>query len=289
MQSQVPEFSVLGSPFYNAAMPEIPDLEAIRAFLNERIVGVEITKAETYIPYIFRTPAAAVAAELSGNRFGEVLRRGKFLLFGLADEHVLVVNPMLTGRFQYVQPSAKKRAKTCLVVTLANGWQLRYADDRLMGKIYLVHADDVMAIPQFAELGPDALDVSEREFRARIRRHTGAIKNVLINHKFIAGIGNAYADEIFFEARINPFRKRTTLTDEEVGALYRAIHKVMDRSVPILSEHFRDELNYEEWRDHLKVHRKGGVGEGRCPRCGTHITEIAPNQRVTSYCRTCQK
>src|SRR3954465_14961691 len=87
---------------YNTPMPEIPDLEAIRAFLNERIVGVEITKAETYIPYIFRTPAVDVAAGLTGNRFGEVLRHGKFLLFGLADEQVLAINPMLTGRFQYV-------------------------------------------------------------------------------------------------------------------------------------------------------------------------------------------
>ena len=92
-------------------MPEIPDLEAIRAFLNERIIGVEITKAETYIPYIFRTPAVDVAAGLAGNRFGEVLRHGKFLLFGLADEQVLAINPMLTGRFQYVKPAAKKRHK----------------------------------------------------------------------------------------------------------------------------------------------------------------------------------
>ena len=274
-------------------MPEIPDLEAIRGFLNERIVGVEITGAETPIPYIVRTPAADVTATLIGNRFGHVLRRGKFLLFGLADESVLVINAMLTGRFQYVQPSVKKRAKTCLIVSLANGWQLRYSDQMLMGKIYVVRADAIMTVPMFAEMGPDALEVTEEEFRQRIRKHTGAIKNVLTNHKFIAGIGNAYSDEILFEARIQPFRKRTTLSDAELGALYEAIHTVMDRSIAIVAEKFHDDLDYQEWRDHLKVHRKGGDGknkdEGRCPRCGTHITEIAPNQRVTSYCRTCQK
>jgi formamidopyrimidine-DNA glycosylase len=274
-------------------MPEIPDLEAIRGFLNERIVGVEITAAETPIPYIIRTPAADVVATLTGNRFGHVLRRGKFLLFGLADESVLVINAMLTGRFQYVQPSAKKRAKTCLVLTLANGWQLRYSDQMLMGKIYVVRADDIMSVPMFAEMGPDALEVTEAEFRERIRKHTGAIKNVLTNHKFIAGIGNAYSDEILFEARIQPFRKRSTMSDAEIGALYRAIGTVMQRSIAIVSEKFRDGLDYDEWRDHLKVHRKGGDGtnkqEGRCPRCGTHITEIAPNKRITSYCRTCQK
>jgi formamidopyrimidine-DNA glycosylase len=270
-------------------MPEIPDLEAIRAFLNERIVGVEVREAHTFITYIFRTPAKDVAAGLTGNRFGDVHRRGKFLLFTMADEYVLVINPMLTGRFQYVTPGTKKRAKTCLLLSLANGMDLRYADERLMGKIYYVHVDDVDKIPQFAEMGPDALAVSEEEFRQRIRKHSGQIKNVLTNHKFVAGVGNAYADEILFEARINPFRRRTSLSDAEVDALYAGIHKTMRRSIPILREHFRDELDYEEWRDHLKIHRKGSVGEGRCPRCGTHITEIAPNQRITSYCRTCQR
>jgi formamidopyrimidine-DNA glycosylase len=157
-----------------------------------------------------------------------------------------------------------------------------------MGKIYYVHIDDVPNIPQFEEMGPDALEVSEDEFRKRIRKHSGAIKNILTNLKFVAGIGNAYADEVLFEARINPFRKRTTLSDDEIGALYRAIGTTLQRSIPILREHFREELDYEEWRDHLKVHRKGGSNEGRCPRCGTRITEIAPNQRITNWCRVCQ-
>jgi formamidopyrimidine-DNA glycosylase len=146
----------------------------------------------------------------------------------------------------------------------------------------------------FAEMGPDALAVSEDEFRKRIRKHTGAIKNVLTNHKFIAGIGNAYSDEILFRARIEPFRKRSAMSDDEIGALYRAIGETMDWAIPILREHFRDELDYHEWREHLKVHRKGGgdrsnPDEGRCPRCGSYLAQIAPNDRVTTWCRTCQK
>ena len=275
-------------------MPETPDLEAIRSFLNERIVGVEIIRAEALIPYILRTPAKDFEATLTGNRFGHVLRRGKFLLFALADESVLVINPMLTGRFQYLQPSAKRAAKTCISITLEDGWQLRYADQMLMGKIYVVNQDDVMSVPMFAEMGPDALEVTEDEFRERIRKHNGAIKNILTNHKFIAGIGNAYSDEILFEARIQPFRKRTSLSAEEIGDLYAGLRKTMDRSIPILREHFRDALDYQEWRGHLKVHRKGGGDrsnrdEGRCPRCGSYLTEISPNQRVTTYCRTCQR
>lgn len=280
-------------------MPEIPDLEGIRAYLNGRIVGAEVTRAETFIPVVIRTGATDFVASMTGNRFGEVLRRGKFLLFGLADDSVLVVNPMLTGRFEYVEPKTKRRAKTCFSLTLSTGMDLRYADQRVMGKVYLLPAGDIMKVPMFAEMGPDALEVSEDEFRARIRKHSGAIKNVLTNHKFVAGIGNAYSDEILFAARIDPFRKRNTLDDEDVGRLYRGMREVFDWAIPILKEHFSDHLEYEEWREHLKVHRKGVEGreralprsrdEGRCPRCGNAISQISPNDRITSWCRTCQQ
>jgi formamidopyrimidine-DNA glycosylase len=274
-------------------MPEIPDLEAIRAFYNARIIGREITGVEVMIPVVVRTGATDFAASMTGNRFGEVLRRGKFLLFGMGDGQVMVINPMLTGRFQYKPAAEKKKGKMVMTITLDDGKQLRYADQRVMGKIYLVPAEGVASVPMFAEMGPDALGVSEDEFRARIRKHSGAIKNVLTNHKFLAGIGNAYSDEILFEARIDPFRKRNTLSDDDIGRLYRAMRTIYDWSIPLLKEHFSEELDYEEWREHLKVHRKGARAgadrdEGRCPRCGTHITQIAPNDRVTSWCRTCQ-
>jgi formamidopyrimidine-DNA glycosylase len=251
-------------------MPEIPDLEAIRGFYNARIIGHEITSADALIPYVVRTGAADFVASMTGNRFGETLRRGKFLLFGMGDGQV-----------------------TVFILTLDNGMQVRYADQRLMGKIYLVPPDGIMSVPMFAEMGPDALEVTEDEFRARIRKHAGAIKNILTNHKFVAGIGNAYSDEILFEARIDPFRKRTTMSDDDIGRLYRGMRAVYDWANPLLAEHFRDELDYHEWREHLKVHRKGAPegaprDEGRCPRCGTHLTQISPNDRVTTWCRTCQ-
>lgn len=275
-------------------MPEVPDLEAIRAFFNDRIVGKEITQADALIPYVIRTGAADFTATLTNNRFGEVLRQGKFLLFPLADERVMVINAMLTGRFSYTDAKTKRPAKTIFVLTLEDGKQVRYSDQMLMGKIYIVPVENVGTLPVLGEQGPDVLAISEEEFRARIKKHSGQIKNVLTNHKFVAGIGNAYSDEILFEARIDPFRKRTTLSDDDIGRLYAAIHKVFGRSIPILRERFRNELDYEEWRDHLKVHRKGAApgaprDEGRCPRCGLHISEIAPNQRITSWCRNCQK
>ncbi len=265
-------------------MPEIPDLEAIRGFLNQRLPGVRVERAEYLIPVVFRVPKEEFVA-LQGDVFGETERRGKFLIFGLESGRLLVINPMLTGRFQYLRPDEERRARTCLTIALSNGWELRYADERLMGKVYLVPAERLQETPQFAEMGPDALAVSPEEFAQRIRRFTGQIKNILVNHRFVAGIGNAYADEILFAARIHPYRKRTALSEDGIARLYQAMHKVFAWATPIVAEQMRDELNYEERRDFLKIHRKGGE---QCPVCGTRISEITAGQRITDFCRNCQ-
>jgi len=266
-------------------MPEIPDLEAIRGFLNTRVAGTRIERADYLIPVVFRVPKEEFVRTLEGNALGEVTRHGKFLLFGLDSGHLLVINAMLTGRFQYVRPDQKRRARTCMVLALANGWELRYWDERVMGKIYLSTPDRLMTLPQFSEMGPDALEVSADEFAQRIRKFTGQIKKILVNLRFVAGIGNAYADEILYAAKIHPYRKRATLNEQDIERLYAAMHKVFVWATPIVAEQMRDELNYEERRDFLKIHRKGGE---LCPVCGTRISEITAGQRITSFCRNCQ-
>jgi formamidopyrimidine-DNA glycosylase len=268
-------------------MPEVPDLEAIRGFLNRRIVGESVTKAEVFIPVVLRIPRDDFIRLVSGDAFAEVHRHGKFLLFPLTSGRVMVVNPMLTGRFAYVEPSLRRPAKTCLSLNLSTGRDLRYADDRLMGRIYLVEAEELEKVPQFAEMGPDVLspDLTEAVFAERLRHYNGQIKNILVNHRFVAGIGNAYSDEILWEARIHPYRKRTQLSPEEVSALYGATRAVFDWAIPIVAEKMSGSLDYKEWRDHLRVHRRGGQA---CPRCGNRISEITAGQRITSFCRNCQ-
>ena len=266
-------------------MPEIPDLEAIRGFLNQRLPGVRVERADFLIPVVFRVPKDDFIRTIEGNSFGETQRRGKFLIFTLESGHLLVINAMLTGRFQYLQPDDKRHARTCLVLGLANGWELRYVDARVMGKIYLVPADKLSDVPQFAEMEADALDVSQDEFAQRIRRFRGQIKSTLVNHRFVAGIGNAYADEILFAAGLHPYRKRTTLSDDDIARLYQSMQKVFAWATPIVAEQMQDELNYEERRDFLKIHRRGGEP---CPVCGTRISEITAGQRITNFCRNCQ-
>jgi len=192
---------------------------------------------------------------------------------------------MLTGRFQYCESSQRRAVRTCFILALDDGKQIRYSDRRVMGKIYLVPADGLLDVPQFADMGPDALAVSREEFAQRIRKFTGQIKNVLVNHRFVAGIGNAYADEILFAAMIHPYRKRTALSSGDIDRLYDSIHKVFDWATPIVTELMRAELSYEERRDFLKIHRKGGEP---CPVCGTRISEITAGQRITNFCRNCQ-
>jgi formamidopyrimidine-DNA glycosylase len=268
-------------------MPEVPDLEAIRKFFNRTISGHTVERVETFIPVVIRVPRDEFVRLVTGDTLGDVHRHGKFLLFTLASGRVLIVNPMLTGRFSVVEPKTKRFAKTCFLLGLDNGTELQYADQRLMGRVYLVEADQLESVPQFAEMGPDVLSpaLTEEAFRERLRKHSGQIKSILVNHRFVAGIGNAYSDEILWEARIHPYRKRPQLTDEEITRLYHAMRDVLEWAEPIVAEKMSESLDYSEWRDHLRVHRRGGQP---CPRCGSTISEITAGQRITSFCRNCQ-
>ncbi|MFN0096315.1 MAG: Fpg/Nei family DNA glycosylase [Dehalococcoidia bacterium] len=270
-------------------MPEIPELEAIRGFFNEHILGHAITSVDTRIPPVFRTPPKEMRETLRRDQFGEVLRHGKFLLFPLASGRVLAINPMLTGRFQYCEPTKRVAAKTCLVLGIDTGRQFRYTDEKLMGKIYLVTAEELDAIPNWATNGPDLLDPAfdEEAWLKAVKRYRGAIKGVLTNAEFVQGIGNAYSDEILWEARINPYTPRTSLTEDDQRLLYQAALTTMTWATPLARERMvkGDLLDYEERRDFVHVHRRGGQP---CPRCGATISEITANQRITSYCRACQ-
>ena len=270
-------------------MPEIPELEAIRGFFNAQVRGKTIGEAEVRIPVVFRTGSASIRETLPGDAFGEVGRHGKFLLFGLQSNRVLAINPMLTGRFQYVEPKKKLYAKTCLRLEVIDGRSFRYSDDRVMGKIYLVGANDLALIPNWAINGPDLLDpaLDEAAWLARIKKYRGQIKSILTNAEFVQGIGNAYADEILWEARINPYIPRTKLSEAQQASIFHAARAVMAWATPLVRASMVKDgtLDYEERRDFMRVHRLGGKP---CPRCGATISEITANQRITSFCRTCQ-
>lgn len=266
-------------------MPELPDLAIIAEVLGEHLPGRRISSAGVLRPLIVRnTFGDDTAARLTGRAFTAVSRRGKYLLFALDDASAIVVHPMLAGRLHYGQPNGKRRVRDALALGLDDGAELRYHDAKDMGKVYIV-ADPEQA-PGFAQQGPDADDegLTQERFRATIRRFHGEIKGVLTNQQFVAGIGNAYADEILWCAALYPMRRRPTLSIEEVDRLYGCMRAVLQRATEMLRERVGQDIHVEI-RDFLAVH---GKENGECPRCGGRVTSITYERSTTYFCRQCQ-
>jgi formamidopyrimidine-DNA glycosylase len=266
-------------------MPELPDLEVIREFLAHYIVDVPITTAEVRRPLVVRNLLGVEpAGYLVGRWFTAVQRRGKFLLLPLDGGATLVINPMLAGRLRYGEPLPRHRKRDALVLGLADGQELRYHDARDMGKVYLTQ--DLGQIPTLADLGPEAddPDLTLEVFHERLRGHQGEIKGILTNQSFVAGIGNAYADEICWRAGLYPFRRRPSLSQDEVARLYGAMRAVLAEAIETLRDRVGAAIDVEV-RDFLAVH---GKADQPCPQCGGPISKVTRQRRTTNFCRTCQ-
>ncbi|MFL5675986.1 MAG: Fpg/Nei family DNA glycosylase [Chloroflexota bacterium] len=290
-------------------MPELPDLTVVADALHAALAGRPIGSAEAPGPLAVRGTPAELAG-LVGQRVSTIRRRGKFLLIDL-ERDLIACNPMLTGRFQLAMPGDKLPSKTAVVLgfgprtaaprdaakwTRGATWlpandatpEVRYRDPTQMGKVYLVPAGVDRPVPGLGggEQGPDADDPSltVEVWRDRIRKHPGELKNLLRNQSFVAGIGNAYSDEILHAAKLLPFRKRSSLATEEVDALYAATRSTLADAIEVLRARVPPTFE-KQVRDFLAVHDKGGQP---CPRCGTRITEVRAGGFITSYCRGCQ-
>ena len=157
-----------------AKVPEAPDLEVVREYLTARTVGVEISTASVIKPSVLRSLAGDFASDIAGRTIAGIDRRGKFLMFRLSGDRLLVVNPMLTGAFQYCAPKERVFKRTCLTLSLSDGNDVRYLDDRQMGRLYYAAPDQLGDIPGLEEQGPDVLDdFSFDEFRDRLRAFHG--------------------------------------------------------------------------------------------------------------------
>ena len=268
-------------------MPELPELEVVCEVLNRSIAGQTIERVEVLPPggaiAVRDLTQRGLVEALAGASFASISRRGKFLVFPVTGAALhLVINPKLTGRLQLAVAGDKRYAKTDLTLTFVGGQELRYVDQKTMGQIYL--AEQLDAIPGFAEMGPEALEISLAEFKERLRPYRGEIKGVLVRSEFVAGIGNAYADEILWAAQLHPYRKRTQLTAEEIERLFTAMRAtLLDATEQVRAE--MGENIYLKPRDFLAIHMKTGQP---CPRCGAPIALVSANQRITNFCRTCQ-
>jgi formamidopyrimidine-DNA glycosylase len=269
-------------------LPELPDLTVIVEQLAARATGRTVTSAEAPAPILLRATPAELSG-LGGTTLASARRRGKFVVLTFArdghDDLLLAVNPMLAGRFWLLDQGARVRARTGLRIHFTDGTELRYVDRQLMGKLYLVRPNALDSIPGWAEMGPDADEptLTLERFRERIRRHPGELKPLLRNPRFVAGIGNAYSDEILWQARLAPFRRRATLRPEEIERLYTAMRQVLSRATEEVRRLVGEAIE-EQHREHLQVHLRGGEP---CPRCSRPLRQIGGSE-ATTFCRTCQ-
>lgn len=265
-------------------MPEAPEMQVAAEFLGARLPGAAVETARIIKPVV-RSALYNMEEDAVGRKFEGVERRGKFLIFALSGGRRAVVNPKLAGGFQHCPTNQRVQKRTCVRFALDDGADLRYVDDRMMGQFYYVPADGLNDVPGLAEQGPDALDdFGFDEFRERLKRFSGEIKGVLTRGRVISGIGNAYADEILFAARVYPFKRRKALSEDELRRVYECSRRVTMDAVESVRERVGERIDRKA-RDFLKVHNRKGEP---CPRCGKPIAELRANRRITSYCRACQ-
>ena len=268
-------------------MPEAPDLYVLREYLAPRLTGREITSVRELRPLVVRNLAGVPMSEHASGRVVEGLgRKGKLLIMSLSGGMSMVVSPMLTGELSLGEPSKRMLKSTILTMNLDDGMQIRYTDPKRMGQIYYLEVDRLDEITRVADQGPDVLDeaLNLPDFKTALKRYRGEVKGVLTRGQLVAGIGNAYADEVLWEAGIYPFRKVTRLSSEEILRLHDATYRVPTDAATRLQEVFGTDHPRKN-RKFLSVHGKSGSA---CPKCGSVISSVKTRQRDTNFCRSCQ-
>lgn len=267
-------------------MPELPDLVHVEAVLRRSVVGLPIVKVRVGDPVVLRLMVAEpLPALLAGKRIVEVSRRGQFMRFNLDGGLCLVVNAMLSGRYSLADIGAASGASLILALGFAGGLELRYADETRMGKIYVARSEQLDQIPGFATLGVDLLadEFSLPHLRRLVARRRDQVRQFLLDKTALASIGNAYADEILFAARLHPKTFCHTLRPEEVDRLYAAIRETLYAAIREIQT--RNQPIEVKVRDFLKV--RGRAGEP-CPMCGTTIRRVRVGRDDACFCPACQ-
>ena len=270
-------------------MPELPEVEALAAYLRERAVGHAVARVEVAAISALKTydpPPTAVA----GRKLVDTGRHGKFLDLVLDGDLHLVVHLARAGWLHYRESFGGNallkpgKGPIALRVRLddGSGFDLTEAGTKRKLAAYLV--TDPAQVPGVAKLGPDALAADAATFAARVRGRRGQVKGVLTDQEVLAGIGNAYSDEILHAAKLSPFAISDRLTDEQMDRLYTAVQEVLTGAVTRSVGQRAATLKAEK-RSGLMVHARTGLP---CPVCGTLIREVSFADSSLQYCPGCQ-
>lgn len=268
-------------------MPELPDLVHIEAKLRPALVGRRIDAARTGDPLVLRIMVRdPFPGVLVGRQVEEVVRRGHFVCIGLDQGYLIAVNLMLAGRFFLVPAGDGKAPKAlALALEIQGGQELRIVDDVHMAKVYVTRRELVDQIPVLGKLGVEILsaDFTLERFRKLIAKRRDQVRQFLMDKTAVASVGNAYADEILFAARLHPKTFCSKLAPEEVGRLYQATVKVMGDAIAEIAR--RDPPVDAKLRDFLAVRGRDGKP---CPTCGTTIRAVRVGDGDACFCPQCQ-
>lgn len=268
-------------------MPELPDLLYIKNSLQKAIVKRRITSVTMKQPVILRVAVPEPFDETVCDRSIEAIEiHGPFLRLQLSGEYDLIINLMLAGKLQHQHRSEKTGGHLCCAFLLDDGSQLNVCDEQLMAKLYLVKAGEYSAIPTYLTQGIDILspDFTLDVFRNLATQHRRKQVRVFINdHTILSSIGNAYADEILFDAHIHPKTFVGKLTPDELQKLHSSILSVMDWGIKNVSE--AGKPIQTKVREHMKVRHRHGKA---CPQCGTTIRREGVRGHDVFFCPTCQ-
>jgi formamidopyrimidine-DNA glycosylase len=262
-------------------MPELPDLLYILARLRERLLGREVTAERVREPVILRCTVRGNLSLLLGRTLADAFRKSHLLVFRFEGLD-LAVNPMLAGRFRLAAPGEPDERSMGLALGFGDT-ELRYLDDKKMGKAYLIATDDWKAVPGLQTGGLDILSpaFTRERFVSLVKHRRDQVRVFLLDKKALDSLGNAYADEVLFEAGIHPKTFCRSLSHGDAVRLHGAIVKVVTDAVAEVEG--RGEPIETKVRDFLKVRRKE-----ICPRCGAKIRTAGVRGMDAWFCPRCQ-
>jgi formamidopyrimidine-DNA glycosylase len=268
-------------------MPELPDLLYIRDYLQETLPGLRVADVLIKQPVVLRTMLDGEGpATLIGRTFASVDVRGPFLRLRLSGGASIVINLMLAGRVQLQRAEEKPIGHSCFSLFLDDGSRITVSDEQKMAKVYLALDHRTAEIPAYEEQGVDILSsrFTPGLFEELTRKNSRKQVRVFINdHRALSTIGNAYADEILFEARIHPKTLVASLTPDQKRALYDAILSVLHWGIDRVKS--AAQPIHVKVRDHVRVRNRRGEP---CPRCGTTIRREGVRGYDTFFCPVCQ-
>jgi formamidopyrimidine-DNA glycosylase len=278
-------------------MPELPEVETIRRDLEKEVVGKRIKEVEvTGLRSIRRHKTKKqFTSRLDAQKITSVTRRGKYLLVKLESGDLLVIHLGMSGQLLRTKSAKEVRAKhTHAVITFTQGGQLRYVDPRTFGELFVTAPDELESqVSELAHLGFDPVEdiMSWTTFAERLTAHKTKLKPLLMDQKFVAGIGNIYSDEILFAAGLRHDRGSETLSSQEVRRLYRGMVETLQEAIKhrgssLADQQYRDLFgNIGDYQKEHKVYDREGEA---CRRCRTPIVREKTGGRSTFYCQQCQ-